>query len=390
LSVSYVRTDAAFLEIVRRIETQDELCFDCEFHTEGRYFPHLCLVQLAFGAELWAIDPRQVTLAALGPVLESERIRKVIHDGRQDLPILAKAAGIASLRNVFDTQLAAAFVGCGTKIGYGALVYDLCDVKLDKSLQVSDWSNELSEGQLEYALNDVRYLPKISSILRTRLEELGRLAWAIDACDKATTVALSRPDPEKLYRRVSSTSQLDPVPLGILRELAKWRDRAAQALNKPAPTVANDLALKSMALRPPRDKRGLETVRGLGIGRNQPWARELFEAIKLGEQRPEPNHRREFSKQQEAQIDGLVSVLSIARRYVATDRGISVDLLSDQAELRALAEWHLNDRPAESTFEVLSGWRRNVVGNVLLDVLSGKLAFRADAKTPAGIDVIPL
>src|SRR4249919_895629 len=122
---SYVRTNAAFLEVVKRLSDTQEVCLDCEFHGEGRYYPKLCLVQLGFGTERLAIDPQQVNLGLLAGVLESEGIVKVLHDGRQDLPLLARAAGTASLRNVFDTQVAAAFAGYGGSIGYGALVSDL-------------------------------------------------------------------------------------------------------------------------------------------------------------------------------------------------------------------------------------------------------------------------
>jgi ribonuclease D len=390
LHPSLVRSPADFLELVKRLETHDEVCLDCEFHTEGRYYPHLCLVQLAFGAELWAIDPHQVKLAPLAPALQSQTLRKVLHDGRQDLPILARAAGVTAICNVFDTQIAAAFVGCGSKIGYGALVRELCDVKLDKSLQVSDWTRELSDEQIEYALDDVRHLSKITSLLLARLTDQNRLAWATEACEKAAQTALTRPDPDKLYRRVSSTSQLEPKPLGILRELAKWRDRVAQKLDKPAASVAGDLALKSMALRPPHDRNALEAVRGLGSGRNQPWAKELLEAIAVGEARPEPNPRFELSKEREAKLDGLTSVMSLARRFVATRDGIAAELLADQAELRELAEWHLDGRPQDCVCDVLSGWRREVIGNVLLSVLAGKLAFVANATAPSGVDVMEL
>jgi ribonuclease D len=390
LHPSIVKSNPAFLELVDRIETQSELSLDCEFFTEGRYYPHLCLVQLAFDTELWAIDPRHVNLSALAPVLRSENIRKVFHDGRQDLPILAKAVGVTSIPNVFDTQIAAAFAGYGGKIGYGNLVRELCGITLDKSLQVSNWSSELSDAQVAYALDDVRYLATLASKLRTRLTELGRIAWVDDACAKASVLALGRPDPETLYRRVTASSQLSPKQLGILRELAKWRDRVAQTLDRPITTVANDLALKSMALRPPQNERALEPVRGLGVGRTQPWARELLDAITLGASRAEPNYKPTLSKQQEMQVDGLTAVLGLARKFVAVREEIAAELLTDQSELRALAEWHLNGRPLECSFDVLNDWRGTLLGKLLLDVLAGTLAFRANVATPSGIDIIRL
>jgi ribonuclease D len=383
---SHIRSNAAFLEVAKRLNETDELCLDCEFHGEGRYYPNLCLVQLAFGNERLAIDSHQVDLAPLAPVLESESVRKVLHDGRQDLPILAKAVGSTSLRNVFDTQVAAAFAGYGGSIGYGALVSDVCGVKLDKSLQVSDWTRELSDEQIEYALDDVRYLSEVSSALRTRLAASGRMPWVLDACLDASRRALMKPDPEKLYRKVGSISRLSRVELGILREVAKWREHVAEVLDKPVATVANDLALKSLALQPPKDLRALERVRGLGAGRSQPWARELLEAVARGAAKPELAEPAQ--RDQDALIEGLTSVLGLARRFVAIREGIAGELLASQAELRALSEWQLGGRLGEPGIGVLSGWRRPVIGEFLLGVLAGDLAFRIDPAAPGGTNVV--
>jgi len=383
---SHVRSNAVFLEVVKRLSATDEVCLDCEFHGEGRYYPKLCLVQLAFGTERLAIDPQQVNLGLLAGVLESETIVKVLHDGRQDLPLLARAAGTASLRNVFDTQVAAAFAGYGGSIGYGALVSDVCRVELDKSLQVSDWTRELSDEQIDYALDDVRYLSEVAAALRTKLAASGRMAWVLDACLDAATRALTKPDPEKLYRKVGSSSRLNGEQLGILREIAKWRERVAAALDRPAPTVANDLALKSLALQPPKDLRALEGVRGLGAGRGQPWARELLEAVALGAAKPEPVPPSQ--RDQETLIEGLTSVLGLARRYVAIREGIATELLASQAELRALSEWQLGGRAGDSSVGVMSGWRRPVIGDLLLEVLAGDVGFHVDLGAPGGTKMV--
>jgi ribonuclease D len=383
---SYVRSNPAFSEVVQRLSDADEVCIDCEFHGEGRYYPKLCLVQLGFGSERLAIDPHRVDLAPLAGVLEAEGVRKVLHDGRQDLSILARAVGTASIQHVFDTQVAAAFAGYGASIGYGPLVSEICGVQLSKSLQVSDWTGELSDKQIDYALDDVRYLSAVSSALRTKLTDSGRIAWALEACVEAARRALTKPDPETLYRRVASTSRLNGKQLGILREVAKWRERTAEALDKPVQMIANDLALKSLALDPPQDLRSLEGVRGLGAGRSQPWARALLEAVALGQTRAEPEQPPQ--REQEALIEGLSSVLGLARRFVAIREGIAGELLANQAELRTLSQWQLGGRSGEPGVGVLTGWRRQVLGELLLEVLAGDVAFRVDPGAPGGLDIL--
>jgi ribonuclease D len=374
------------LEVLKRLNDTDEICLDCEFQGEGRYYPLLCLVQLGFGSEVVAVDPREVKLGLLAPIFEAEGVRKVLHDARQDLPILARAAGTSAFRSVFDTQVAAAFAGYGGSVGYGTLVADVCGVELDKSLQMSDWTRELSERQIEYALDDVRYLSQVSATLRERLAANGRLAWALEACGDSVRRVLTKRDPEKLYRRVSSSSRLNAKQLGVLRELAKWREHVAEQLDRPAPTVASDLALKSMALQPPKNPKALGGVRGLGAGRSQPWANELLEAVVLGETRAEPV--RVVQRDREALVEGLTAVLGLARRFVSVREGIAGELLVTQSELQELAEWQLDGRPGEAAVDVLAGWRRPVIGELLLEVLSGETGFRADPAAPGGIDVL--
>ena len=185
---------------------------------------------------------------------------------------------------------------------------------------------------------------------------------------------------------MSSTSRLGSKQLGILREVAKWRERVAEKLDKPPATVANDLALKSLALQPPSDARALKGVRGLGAGGSQPWLSELLEAVALGASRPEPT--RPPPREQETLIEGLTSILGLARRVVASREGIAGELLASQQELRALSEWHLGGRPSEFSVEVLGGWRRAVIGELLLEVLSGDVAFRVDPTAESGINIV--
>lgn len=345
-------------------------------------------MQLAFGTEVWAVDARRVNLRALAPTLQSDAVCKVLHDGRQDIPILLRATGGAELRAVFDSQIAAAFAGYGSSVGYAALIQQVCGIELDKSLQMSDWSRELSNAQIDYALDDVRYLPRAYSALCARLADNGRLCWVREACAESVARALSRPDPEVLYRRVPAASRLNTGQLGILRELAKWRNHVAENLDKPVPMVANDLALKSMAMHPPQDVASLDSVRGLGLGRKQPWAKQLLEAIALGKARPEPKQRAPLSREQEVRVEGIMSLLGVARRFVASREEIAAELLVDQAELRALAEWHLLQRSSEIALGVLRGWRRPVIGELLLGALSGETAFRVDVAALSGIELV--
>lgn len=375
---------AALARRIEAIEAAGEVAIDCEFHTPGLYFPRLCLVQLAVDGEACALDPR-LDLRPLAEILASERITKIVHDGRQDLAILARATGARTARGVLDTQIAAAFLGHGGSVGYAALVRELLGVELDKSLQVSDWTGPLTPAQIEYALNDVRHLGDLARALRARLAEAGRAEWAREAYDEATEHALRRPDPERLYAKVQGASRLGPEALGVLREVARWRDEVAQAIDRPLTHVASDAALKQIAERRPRDVASAASARGLGAGRAERWLAGLVEAVERGLARPEP--KRAFVAQADPRIDGITQALSLARRVVAVREGIASELLADRDELELLAAWQLSGRAGPEPEGPLQGWRRAILGELLLRVLAGDARFRVDAAAAAGIAV---
>ncbi|HEY3488340.1 MAG TPA: ribonuclease D, partial [Gammaproteobacteria bacterium] len=197
-------TDAAALErLCTELANNPWLVVDTEFIREKNYYPKLCLVQIGNGDTLACIDTLAVKdLTPLCELLADPRCIKVFHAAGQDLEIFYYLTG-AVPQPIFDTQLAAAFLGHGEQIGYANLVKTLLDVQLDKSHTRTDWSRRpLSSGQIEYALDDVRYLRDIYLHLRQALVQAGRLEWADEDSKALTAVERYRPDPEGAWQRI--------------------------------------------------------------------------------------------------------------------------------------------------------------------------------------------
>jgi ribonuclease D len=379
-------SEKPFLELVGRARGATELSLDCEFHGEKRYRPTLYLVQLGVNGEVAAVDPARVDLAPLRPLLEDPGVRKLFHAGREDIRLLARATGAHEIAGVFDTQVAAAFLGHGLTVGYARIVKELLGIELDKSNQFTDWSRELTAKQVDYALNDVRHLSRVSAILQAELERRGRLDWALEASRAASLAALTEPDPRRLYRKISGFAKLGEVELGRLRELAIWRDAVAESENCRPESVANDAGLKQLALDPPVRHGQVRGTRGVGIGGSERWWTGLREAILRGQAEPEP--LPSFTEADE-RVESITALLNALRRVVATEHDVAPELLSSTAELRALAEWQLTGREsAAPELEVLSGWRKALVGELLLDVLSGKVALKVAAASPSGVALL--
>lgn len=174
----YIETADELAVFCGKIAPSAWLALDTEFIREKTYYPQLCLLQISNGTVAACIDP--LKLNSLEPLLEiimNPAIVKIFHAGRQDLEIFhhqwQRVPG-----PVFDTQLAAALLGLGEQIGYANLVKQLLGVELSKSHTRADWSlRPLQEGQLRYALDDVVYLGRLYTELRTRLAEKDRLNW---------------------------------------------------------------------------------------------------------------------------------------------------------------------------------------------------------------------
>jgi ribonuclease D len=373
-----------FLELLERARGATELSLDCEFHGEKRYRPTLYLVQLGVNGEVAAVDPARVDLRPLRPLLEDAGLRKLFHAGREDIRLLARATGASEIAGVFDTQVAAAFLGHGLTVGYARLVKELLGIELDKSNQFTDWSRELTAKQVEYALNDVRHLPRVAALLEAELERRGRLDWALEVSRGASLAALTDPDPRRLYRKISGFAKLGEVELGRLRELAVWRDTVAESENCRPEAVANDAGLKQLALDPPARHGQVRGMRGIGIGASERWWAGLRDAILRGQAEPEPIPP--FAEA-DARVESIAALLNALRRVVATEHDVAPELLASTPELRALVEWQLTRREPAPELEVLTGWRKGLIGELLLQALSGKIALRVAADSPSGLEL---
>jgi ribonuclease D len=235
-------------QLVTEFSGADAYALDTEFHGEGRYYPRLAVIQLAVQGRVavvdaTAVDPRSLQRLVAGPGVA------VTHAGGQDLEILQRACGARPAR-VFDTQIAAGFLGYGSA-SLASLVTKFLGRRMDKGPQLSDWfQRPLSAEQIAYAGADVAHLLELRDVLETRLADLGRLQWAHDECERHAT---SRsPDIATVWWRLKGATQLKALARGRAQELAAWRERTARAADRPARNIMPDEALVTLAEQPPR------------------------------------------------------------------------------------------------------------------------------------------
>ncbi|MGL5097197.1 MAG: ribonuclease D, partial [Planctomycetia bacterium] len=342
--------------------------FDTEFVPEYTFTPHLCLVQVATDEELAVFDPialddvRPFWNAILRPDCEV-----VVHAGKEEMTFCLHQARDLP-RNVFDVQIAAGLVGLGYPLSLSNLAQKIVHVHLSSSETRTDWRQRpLSARQLDYALDDVRYLLTIRDRLQRRLDDRGRTDWLREEIDRAAAQVRERETSDR-WQRPGGSGGLSPRDLAVLREVALWRLERARQLDKPPKWILRDDLLTELAKRKPRTPGDLASMRGLSIPNNAPWGRELLNAVRRGldvpeDQCPRNSHRRETPDEQM-----VLKLLSAAMLRLAEERDVATQLLGANDDLKALLDWERDGRSGDAP-KLARGWRADVCGRTLGDLL---------------------
>jgi len=368
----YVDDSAGLKELSERIKGAPFVALDTEFMRERTYFADLCLIQLATDDVAAIVDPHAIEdLSPLWGALSDPDMTIVLHAADQDLEIIYREMGSVP-GPVFDTQIAATLVGLPQQMGYGALVEDVTGTKLDKGDTYSDWAKRpLSDRQIEYALDDVRYLPIVYKTLRDRLVEAGRLEWLDDDFARLALAETYDPDPGLLWKRVKRASSLDRRSLAVLRELAAWREEEAKHRDIPRRWVIGDESLVEIARRKPTNRDELAGIRGVSDKLRKSSYGGVLEAVEVGRRVSDSDLPRvEKRKRRPSEVDGLVDLMAAVVKIRAHESKVAVPLLASRKDLEALAGGEREDSP------LLQGWRRSIVGEELLDVVSGRVSIR--------------
>jgi ribonuclease D len=380
--VSVASNRSALQALAGQARASGKLALDTEFMGEGRYRTLLCLVQLAVpegtgtAGPIEIVDPLTADAEGgpLAEVLADPAVQVVVHAGRQDIALIRRWLG-TEVTNVFDTQLAAGFVGRGAQASYESLLTELLGVRVRKTASFTRWDRRpLSDEQLSYAREDVVHLLELAGELQRRLEQTGRLAWALEECRPLQEASDER-DPELIFSRLPRVAGLSGSARSVARELVAWRERTAARQDRPVQSVLSDNALIETAKRRPASSGELERIRGIGGARSGRLAEELLEAVRrAGERPPEPppkDSRPPPPKPDDAQLVALAEALLRAR---AREAGLAYELLAARADLQAIVAARRSGG-AEADVRTLRGWRRELVGEELLRLLDGKVSL---------------
>ncbi len=359
-------TEADRLEVLCDVVSGEEFyALDTEFHTERTYWPKLALIQLAWQDKVALVDPLAVDPAPLRRIFEGPGTA-VAHAAGQDLDILRTACGVAPVR-VFDTQVAAGFLGMSSP-SLARLVDLVLGISLAKGDQLSDWLHRpLPPTQLAYAAADVEHLLRLRSVMVDRLERRGRLEWAVEECTLVLPGQRRRVVPEEAWWKVGDVRRLSGRSRGVAQEVAAWRERRATAVDRPRRSVLSDLAILTIAQRPPRNRPELEKLRGVDArSLAKGGATEILEAVERGRALDPADLRLPPDAAESKASPVAVAVCAGLVRQIADELDFDQGLLATRSDIALLVVGE------ESRLD--HGWRRDLAGAPIRRLLTGEVA----------------
>ncbi len=370
ITLEVINDQDALLNIVKELLDVEIFAIDTEFHREKTYYPKLALLQLRWADRIAILDPLDLELTKLAPVFSSNSLA-VFHAGSQDLEVLHRATGAVPC-NIFDTQIAAGFIGMRTP-SLASLHENLLGIKLSKGDRLTDWlQRPLTGSQLEYAASDVRYLLDLYQELISRLGELDRLTWATAEFDSFLDKRQKSIDPSDAWQRIKEAKHLNKNSRGVAQALAEWREVTAQKNDIPNRYVMSDLALVGLAQRKPTSLGDLRNIRGLDSSQFQgDKGRHLLKIVGRGLNADPPRLLKNHKRPLKPELRPAVTLLSAWLTQIAADKNIDPALLGSRSDIEELLR-------GEGDCKLRKGWRQQEVGEQIDNLLNGKSSLAFD------------
>jgi ribonuclease D len=371
MTYRWIDTAGGLEEVIGALRDEAAFAIDTEFHRERTYFPKLALVQIAWSSGLALIDPLAVDPRPLAEVLVGEGLT-VLHAADQDLEVLENSCGVVPA-HVFDTQVAAGFLGMATP-SLASLYERELHIQVPKADRLTDWlARPLTDAQRTYAASDVEHLLDLHASLVDRLEGRGRLGWALDECEEQRCRPRGARDPDEAWRRIKEARQLRGRARNVARSVAAWRERRAAAIDQPARFVLPDLAVIGIAQRPPKSLADLRKVRGLDRHLRDDLGRQVLAAVEDGVAARTPVPDDTGGRELDRELRPAVGLVSAWISQLARDLEIDTALLATRADLEALLR-------GDDDARLAVGWRAELVGEPIRRLVEGEAALAFDGR----------
>jgi len=354
-----VTTTTQLETVAKRLLSEEAVAVDTEFFWETTFFPILGLVQLAVrDGSCWLIDPLSIKdMSALGPVMASPSVTKVLHDAPQDLGILARATG-STPKTIFDTRIASGFAGHGATTSLQTLLREVLGIDLAKEETRSNWlQRPLRPNQLRYAADDVLHLLTLRDRLQAACANDTVRAWLSEEMKRLDDPAFFQDrDPRLMYLRIKGSLRLNSGELAVLREVAAWREEEARKRDWPRKHVLSDDLLVTLARNKPRSSEELVRIEDMPRTMPRDVTADLLEAVSRGLAVPAEECPRPAGEGVKSNVKNRATRILAQLSSACAPYNIDPALVAARTELETFL--NLQDQGAAAEHPFVTGWRR--------------------------------
>jgi len=363
MNINWIDTDEDLAQMLTALVGCDRYALDTEFHRERTYYPQLALIQIKIEKKIYLVDPTRVDLNLFGDLFASNSLC-VLHAAQQDLEVLNHACGSAPNR-IFDTQIAAGFIGMSTP-SLSSLILSELKISISKGDRLTDWLRRpLTPDQKTYAATDVEHLFEIQDNLESRLNELDRLSWVVEACEELRVRPAGPADPVDAWLRVKEARALKGQARGVAQAVCEWRERKAMAADIPPRRVLSDIAILGIAQILPTTTE--ELLRARGVEQRQiggEVGRELLAAVESGKSKVVSLPQIE-NDDVDKELRPAVGLITAWMSELARTHHIDATLLGTRNDILSVLRKSPQGR-------LSIGWRAEMVGKDIERILSGE------------------
>lgn len=379
MDYDYISSESGLRKFCDDARNSSSIYYDTEFVSEDTYRPELCLIQVATDNRIAVIDPYATgTSDPFWELITTGAHNTVVHAGREEFRFCWHATS-RKPKNLFDVQIAAGLIGLEYPASYGKLIAKLLGERLPKGETRTNWRQRpLTDKQIEYALLDVHYLPELRQKLIAELTDLGRMEWfdyEIEHWQEELIVAEAREN----WRRVSGISGLSNRALVIVRELWRWRENEAERMNRPPRRILRDDLIVELAKRGKSDLRQIKAIRGIERSGAKRHLGGIADTIEAAKRLPQEQWPRLPKRSIPNQVAVLGQFLTTALTSICRQQRIAPSIVGTAQDVRDLVAFELGFHPQDEEPPRLAfGWRADVIGKSLRDLLQGQVAIRID------------
>ncbi|SEK45626.1 ribonuclease D [Atopomonas hussainii] len=371
--IRWITDDQGLREACAHWQQQPVLALDTEFMRTETFYPEAGLIQLSDGQTVWLLDPLPITTwQPFAQWLESPNTLKVLHSCSEDLEVLQRLCA-ALPTPLFDTQLAAAFLGLGHSMGYARLVHEVLGLELPKGETRSDWlQRPLSEMQIRYAAEDTLHLFELYQALEARLDATKR-GWLLDDCAEQIAAARLSKDPREAYLDVKLAWKLRPQQLAVLRELCAWRETEARRRNVARNRLLRERSLWPLARFQPDNLVALARIEDMHPRTVRQDGETLLQLMAAGKAVPQSDWPETPEPPMGPEVSAVLKRLRNIGKEKAEQLAMAPEIMLRKKALEALLRSGYKDGDYRLPDD-FNGWRKELFGEQLLAELNGEPA----------------